>query len=70
MHLIVKRLALAVTLVAVAGAVLAQSAKAPPNIVMIMVDDISPMDVSAIHRGLGAVKTPGIDRIANSSKSA
>ncbi len=64
MHLIVKRLALAVTLVAVAGAVLAQSAKAPPNIVMIMVDDISPMDVSAIHRGLGAVKTPGIDRIA------
>lgn len=36
----------------------------PPNIVMIMTDDVSPMDISAIHRGLGAVKTPSIDRIA------
>lgn len=36
----------------------------PPNIVMIMVDDVAPMDVSATHRGLGAVRTPNIDRIA------
>lgn len=37
----------------------------PPNIVMIMVDDVAPFDISAIHRGLGAVSTPNIDRIAN-----
>lgn len=36
----------------------------PPNIVMIMTDDVAPMDISAIHRGIGAVKTPNIDRIA------
>ncbi|WP_432723848.1 arylsulfatase [Jeongeupia wiesaeckerbachi] len=35
-----------------------------PNIVMIMVDDMAPMDVSAYHRGLGAVDTPNIDRLA------
>ena len=35
-----------------------------PNIVMIMVDDVAPMDISAIHRGVGAVATPNIDRIA------
>jgi len=35
-----------------------------PNIVMIMTDDVAPMDISAIHRGLGAVNTPNIDRIA------
>jgi arylsulfatase len=37
----------------------------PPNVVMIMVDDVAPMDVSAIHRGLGAVATPNIDRVAS-----
>lgn len=36
----------------------------PPNIVMIMTDDVAPFDVSAIHRGIGAVETPNIDRIA------
>ncbi|WP_187192372.1 arylsulfatase [Cupriavidus metallidurans] len=35
-----------------------------PNIVVIMVDDMAPMDVSAYNRGLGAVTTPNIDRIA------
>ena len=35
-----------------------------PNIVVIMTDDMAPMDVSAYHRGLGAVNTPNIDRIA------
>ena len=35
-----------------------------PNIVVIMVDDMAPMDVSAYNRGLGAVTTPSIDRIA------
>ena len=42
----------------------AMAAAEAPNIVMIMVDDVAPMDVSAIHRGLGAVNTPNIDRIA------
>jgi len=35
-----------------------------PNIVVIMTDDMSPYDVSAYHRGLGAVTTKNIDRIA------
>lgn len=35
-----------------------------PNIVMIMIDDMAPMDISAYHRGLGAVNTPNIDRLA------
>jgi len=42
---------------------LAESEK--PNIVMIMVDDVAPFDISAVHRGIGAVETPNIDRIAN-----
>jgi hypothetical protein len=42
----------------------AQAGAAPPNIVVIMTDDVAPFDVSAIHRGLGAVNTPNIDRIA------
>jgi arylsulfatase A-like enzyme len=29
-----------------------------------MTDDMAPLDVSAYHRGLGAVRTPNIDRIA------
>ena len=35
-----------------------------PNIVVIMTDDMAPYDISAYHRGLGAVSTPNIDRIA------
>jgi len=35
-----------------------------PNIVVITTDDVAPMDISAYHRGLGAVSTPNIDRIA------
>lgn len=35
-----------------------------PNIVAIMVDDAAPFDFSADHRGLGAVATPNIDRLA------
>ncbi len=42
----------------------ASAASGPPNIVMIMTDDVGPMDISAIHRGLGAVNTPNIDRVA------
>jgi arylsulfatase A-like enzyme len=44
-------------------AAFSQSTK--PNIVVIMTDDMPPMDLSAYHRGLGAVGTPNIDRIAN-----
>ena len=43
---------------------IAAQAAAAPNIVMIMVDDVAPMDISAIHRGLGAVETPNIDRLS------
>jgi len=35
-----------------------------PNIVVIMTDDLAPFDISAYHRGLGAVSTKNIDRIA------
>jgi arylsulfatase A-like enzyme len=35
-----------------------------PNIVVIMTDDMAPNDISAYHRGIGAVATPNIDRIA------
>lgn len=38
--------------------------QAKPNIVVIMSDDVAPFDISAYHRGLGAVRTPNIDRIA------
>lgn len=40
------------------------AANEKPNIVVIMVDDVAPFDISAIHRGLGAVHTPNIDQIA------
>lgn len=52
--------------VAASSTLLATSAMAKsPNIVAIMLDDVAPMDISAYHRGLGAIKTPNIDRIAN-----
>ncbi len=35
-----------------------------PNIVVIMTDDVAPYDISAYHRGLGAVNTKNIDRLA------
>ncbi|KAF0115275.1 MAG: arylsulfatase [Hyphomonadaceae bacterium] len=37
---------------------------AAPNIVVIMVDDVAPYDLSTYHRGVGAVRTPNIDRLA------
>ena len=40
------------------------SAADKPNIIVIMTDDMSPFDVSAYHRGLGAVTTKNIDRLA------
>ncbi|MBP7081084.1 MAG: arylsulfatase [Rhodocyclaceae bacterium] len=46
------------------GVLNAHGAAKTPNIVVIMTDDVAPMDISAIHRGLGAVETPNIDRIA------
>ncbi len=38
--------------------------RSTPNIVAIMIDDMPPMDLSAYHRGLGAVHTPHIDSLA------
>lgn len=52
------------TLLAASPAVHAQDGLRP-NIVVIMTDDVATMDVSAFHRGLGAVETVNIDRIAN-----
>ncbi|ABV38594.1 sulfatase family protein [Shewanella sediminis HAW-EB3] len=53
---------------AIALAVVASSgvsaASTQPNVVAIMLDDVTTMDISAYHRGLGAVSTPNIDRIA------
>lgn len=43
----------------------ATAAEDKPNIVVIMVDDVPPFDISAVHRGLGAVRTPHIDKIAS-----
>jgi arylsulfatase A-like enzyme len=39
-------------------------AKKPPNIVMIMGDDVGTWNISAFHRGMMGGKTPNIDRIA------
>jgi len=58
-----KRLKQIVLTAVVAGfSILAGAQK--PNIVVITTDDVAPMDISAYHRGLGAVETPNIDRIA------
>lgn len=54
------------------GAAVVLSALAPlgaaaadkPNILVIMTDDVAPQDISAYHRGLGAITTPSIDKIA------
>lgn len=43
----------------------AATQEAKPNIVVIMTDDMPPFDLSAYHRGLGAVTTKNIDRIAS-----
>jgi len=46
------------------GAASAQTTKRP-NILVIMGDDVGAWNISAYHRGMGAVSTPNIDRIAN-----
>ena len=35
------------------------AANEKPNIIVIMVDDVAPFDISAIHRGLGAERARG-----------
>src|ERR1700744_5347525 len=54
----------AVSFIAAIAASPVWAADSKPNIVAIMIDDMSPMDLSAYHRGLGAVLTPNIDRLA------
>ncbi|MGR5268889.1 sulfatase-like hydrolase/transferase [Vibrio astriarenae] len=56
--------ALAATVASAAALASTPALAKQPNIVAIMVDDVAPMDISAYHRGLGAIKTPNIDRIA------
>lgn len=55
------------TTVSIATSLLASGnalAETPPNIVAIMLDDVAPIDISVYHRGLGAIQTPNIDKIA------
>src|SRR6201986_4066960 len=49
---------------ALSGAANAQTAAKPPNIVVIMGDDIGMWNIGAYHRGLMAGRTPNLDRIA------
>src|SRR5579863_3799598 len=46
-----------------AGTALAQAK--PPNILVIMSDDVGIWNISAYHRGMMGGRTPNIDRIAN-----
>ena len=49
---------------ALGGAANAQTTAKPPNIVVIMGDDIGMWNIGAYHRGLMAGKTPNLDKIA------
>lgn len=51
-------------MLAVATFQLPALAAGKPNILVIMTDDMPTTDISAYHRGLGAVNTPNIDSIA------
>jgi arylsulfatase A-like enzyme len=42
-----------------------QSGKKPPNILVIMSDDVGIWNISAYHRGMMGGRTPNIDRLAN-----
>ena len=39
--------------------------KKPPNILVIMSDDVGIWNISAYHRGMMGGRTPNIDRLAN-----
>src|ERR1700723_278594 len=59
------RVAVGLTLgLALSGAANAQTTAKPPNIVVIMGDDIGMWNIGAYHRGLMAGKTPNLDKIA------
>jgi arylsulfatase A-like enzyme len=49
---------------ALSGAANAQTTAKPPNIVVIMGDDIGMWNIGAYHRGLMAGRTPNVDKIA------
>ena len=46
------------------GAATAQTAVKPPNIVVVMGDDIGWFNVGAYHQGIMAGKTPNLDKLA------
>ncbi len=48
----------------ITSAALAQAPAKPPNIVVIMGDDIGMWNIGAYHRGMMAGRTPNLDRIA------
>jgi arylsulfatase A-like enzyme len=59
-------LATAIFALAFGGGASAQTtAKKPPNIVMIMGDDVGMWNISAYHQGMMGGRTPNIDRLAN-----
>jgi arylsulfatase len=57
--------ALALPLVFSGAASAQTAAKGPPNIVMIMGDDVGMWNLSTYHQGMMGGRTPNIDRIAN-----
>jgi arylsulfatase len=65
LHSNIKKIFTAAAMFTLFAASEATLAAKPPNIVVIMTDDVATMDISAYHRGIGAVNTPNIDRIAN-----
>ena len=46
------------------GAASAQTAAKPPNIVVVMGDDIGWFNVGAYHQGIMAGRTPNLDKLA------
>jgi arylsulfatase A-like enzyme len=50
---------------AFSGAATAQTAAKPPNIVVVMGDDIGWFNVGAYHRGMMSGKTPNLDKLAS-----
>src|SRR5471030_412061 len=56
---------LALPLVFGGGALAQTTTKKPPNIVMIMGDDVGMWNLSTYHQGMMGGRTPNIDRIAN-----
>ena len=58
-------LTLLVTVMAMSGPAAAQQQQRPPNILVIMGDDVGWFNVGAYHRGMMSGKTPNLDKLAS-----